>query len=102
MKIDEFQNCVSVFGFGTPSVSIALAFINEAAAIGSISSKLEAYMAVAQLSWESAGFTARRERACSDGRWSAWPCASYDKIGCPAGKIFLIKNFFRTENRNSN
>jgi hypothetical protein len=94
LTVNEFQNCVNVFGFGTPSASIAQAFIDEAKADGSISTKLEAYMAVAQLSWESAGFTARREWACSDGRWSAWPCESYDKQGCPAGNIFLIKNFF--------
>ncbi len=89
MTVDEFQNCVKVFGFGTPSVSIAQAFINETKADGSISTKLEAYMAVAQMSWESAGFTARREWACSGGRWSAQPCESYDKKGCPAGNFFF-------------
>jgi hypothetical protein len=45
-------------------------------------------MAVAQFSWESAGFTATSEWACSGGRWSAWPCDSYDKQGCPASKTF--------------
>ncbi len=46
LTINEFQNCVNVFGFGTPSASIAQAFINEAEADGSISTKLEAYKAV--------------------------------------------------------
>jgi hypothetical protein len=77
LTVNEFQNCVKVFGFGTPSVSIAQAFINETKADGSISTKLEAYMA------------ARREWACSGGRWSAQPCESYDKKGCPAGNFFL-------------
>jgi hypothetical protein len=68
-----------LFGFGTPSASIAQVLIDEAEADGSISTKLEAYMAVAQLSWESAGFTTRREWACRGDRWFAWPCESYDK-----------------------
>jgi hypothetical protein len=61
LTVKQFQKCVKFFGFGYPNASIAKAFIKRAKADGSISTKLEAYMAVAQLSWESAGFTARRE-----------------------------------------
>ncbi len=53
------------FGRGTPSVSIAQAFINEAQSKGSMSTKLEALMAVAQFSWESVGFTAKSELDCT-------------------------------------
>ncbi len=86
-----------MFGHGSPSASIAQAFINQAQSKGSMTSKLEAFMAVAQLSWESAGFTARREWACSGGKWSAWPCESYDKKGCPAGKIRFYITFDSTQ-----
>ncbi len=94
MTVNEFQNCVKVFGFGTPSASIAQAFIDEAEADGSISTKLEAYMAVAQMSWESAGFTARNEWDCSGGLWSNNTCGTYDKVGCPTSMIFFNQEFF--------
>jgi hypothetical protein len=50
-------------GFGTPSAHIANAFITNSRPKGSITSKLEAFMAVALMSWESAGFTANEEWA---------------------------------------
>jgi len=95
ISVQEFQKCAAVFGYGTPSAAIANAFINQAQSSGGITSKLEAFMAVAQLGWESAGFSARSEWACSGGRWSAWPCDSYDTNGCPAGKKYYGRGFIQ-------
>jgi len=95
MTVTEFQKCAAAFGHGTPSASIANSFISQAKTKGSITSKLEAYMAIGQLSWESAGFTARAEYACSGGHWSAWPCDSYSTAGCPAGKKYYGRGFIQ-------
>jgi len=95
ITVNEFQKCAGAFGHGIPSSNIAKAFISQVQTKGSITSKLEAFMAIAQLSWESAGFTARSEWACSGGRWSAWPCDSYSTEGCPAGKKYFGRGFIQ-------
>ena len=53
VSIEEFQKCASAFNHGTPSVSIAKAFIESAVKHGNITSKLEAFMAISEMSWES-------------------------------------------------
>lgn len=68
MTASEFQKCAAAFGHGTPSTSIANAFTSQAVSKGAISTKLEAFMAIAEFAWESGGFTERSELACSNGK----------------------------------
>jgi len=82
----EFNGCVQAFGYPAPSQAIFNSFNSRAQKDGGMTNKLEAFMAVAQLAHESAGFTARREWACSNGRWES-QCTTYDRNGCP-GQYF--------------
>jgi predicted chitinase len=78
----EFDTCVQVFDYKAPDESIFQSFNNRSSKDGGITSKLEALMAVVQFAHESAGFTAKREWACSEGRWEP-QCNTYDRKGCP-------------------
>ena len=93
LTVDQFKKCASAKGH-TPTDAIAHAFIDQAEKFGGINSKREAYMAIAQMAWESDGFRAKSEYACSNGHWNS-RCASYDKKGCPAGKNYYGRGFIQ-------
>jgi len=95
MTVQEFQKCVSKFGYGTPPESIANAFISQAKSKGNITSRLEAFIAVAQMSWESWGFTARSEFKCSGGNWLPMPCDTYSSAGCPPCLKYYGRGFLQ-------
>ena len=95
MTVEQFKNCVSAFGHGIPAEKVASAFINQAQKNGNITTQREAFMAVAQMAWESWGFTQKSEVACSNGKWSKWPCESYDNKGCPEGKKYYGRGYIQ-------
>jgi len=78
---------VALFGFKQFPNNTYDLFVEKITQIGGIYSKLEALMAVTQLSWESAGFTATASWACSKAydKIEYWEvqekCESYDKKG---------------------
>lgn len=51
-------------------------------------------MAIAQFAWESLGFTAREEIACSGGRWEP-TCNTYDRNGCPSHNSYHGRGFIQ-------
>jgi chitinase len=93
VSVDELKKCVGALGWGTPSDSVANAFISTAGKMGGITSKKEAYIALAQMGHESAGFTAKSEWACT-GQWLS-QCNNYDKTGCPQNNNYFGRGFIQ-------
>ena len=93
MTVDQFKRCVQAKG-ATPNDAVAHAFIDQAEKVGNINSKREAFMAVAQMAWESDGFRAKEEYGCQ-GPNKQPKCAQYTTQGCPKGKLYYGRGYIQ-------
>jgi hypothetical protein len=66
ITFSQFSNAITTNGYQTPTQAQYNSFAKGLKTQGGITTKREAAMFLAQVCWESAGLTAKREYACKD------------------------------------